>query len=450
MPSSRRRRTYLIVAVLAFGVLVGGSLAVYFLVVRPPGDVSNLDVAFEDRDPAEDARPKGRDRRVLWPTYGYTEARTRYLPTKLGPPFRRVWSRGGSKLLEFQPVLAKQTLFLVTNTGEALALSARTGTLRWRKRVGRLSASSPAWSRGRLFVTTLSRRVTSLDAKNGRVLWSRDLPSRSESSPLARRGRLYFGTEDGTVYCLRARDGRTVWKHRARGPVKAALAYSGGRLFFGDYAGEVSALRASDGRLAWRTGTSGRALRRPGRFYSTPAVAFGRVYLGNTDGRVYSFSARSGQVAWTRTTGDYVYAAPAVARVPGTPPSVYIGSYDGRFYALDARSGRIVWTYQAGGRISGAATVIGRVVYFSNLARKSTTGLDVRSGRPVFRFGRGAFNPVISDGKRLYLTGYSTQYAFEPVRPPGSATRPSARGGKPRPSGSRARSGRAPRRAASR
>jgi len=447
MPSSWRRRAYLLAAVLAGVLVIGGALAAYLLLVRPPADVSDPDVPFEDREPAEEARPKGRDRRVLWPTYGYTDARTRYLPTELGPPFRRVWSRGGSKLLEFQPVLAKQTLFVVTNAGEAVALSARSGTVRWRKRVGRLNASSPAWSRGRLFISSLSRRITSLNAKNGRVRWSRKLPSRSESSPLARRGRVYFGTEDGTVYCLRASDGRTVWKHRARGPVKAALAYAGGRLFFGDYAGEVSALRASDGRLAWRTSTSGRALRRPGRFYSTPAVAFGRVYLGNTDGRVYSLSTRNGRIAWTRSTGDYVYAAPAVARVPGTPPTVYIGSYDGRFYALDARSGRVVWTYQAGGRISGAATVIGRVVYFSNLARKSTTGLDARTGRPVFRFGRGAFNPVISDGKRLYLTGYSSQYAFEPLRP---ATRPSARESESRRSRPRVRGDRAPRRGASR
>ena len=38
----------------------------------------------------------------------------------------------------------------------------------------------------------------------------------------------------------------------------------------------------------------------------------------------------------------------------------------------------------------------------------------MRTGRRVFGFGRGAFNPAISDGKRLYITGYSSQYAFEP------------------------------------
>ena len=72
------------------------------------------------------------------------------------------------------------------------------------------------------------------------------------------------------------------------------------------------------------------------------------------------------------------------------------------------------WDYGAGGRISGAATIVGNIVYFSNLAEKSTTGLDVRTGKPVWKVARGAFNPVISDGRRIYLTGYASQYAFVP------------------------------------
>lgn len=413
--SGRRRRRRWPFALGALVALAGGGLAAYLSVGRAPGDVANPDVEFKlpERPPPK-ARP---DRRVLWPTYGYTPARTRYLNVELRPPFRRVWTFGGSKLIEFQPVLAKQTLYFVKNNGEAYAISARTGTVRWSQRVGSAAASSPSWSRGRVFVTTLSPgRITALDARTGRIRWVRALPSRSESSPLAMRGRVYFGSEDGTVYALRARDGKRLWTYRASGAVKSGLAHSKGRLYFGDYAGHVTALRARDGSRAWRAETHGRSFGRSGNFYSTPAVAFGRVYLGNTDGKVYSLSARNGRLAWTRSTGAFVYAGPAVANVRGAGPAVYVGSYSGTFYALDARSGATLWTYGAGGRISGAATVVGKVVYFSNLAARSTTGLDARTGRRVFRLGRGAFNPVISDGKRIYLTGYSSVYAFEPRR----------------------------------
>ena len=72
------------------------------------------------------------------------------------------------------------------------------------------------------------------------------------------------------------------------------------------------------------------------------------------------------------------------------------------------------WRHRAGGKISGAATVVGDIVYFSNLSAHTTIGLGARTGAPVFYFGRGAFNPVISDGRRIFLTGYSSLYAFTP------------------------------------
>jgi len=40
----------------------------------------------------------------------------------------------------------------------------------------------------------------------------------------------------------------------------------------------------------------------------------------------------------------------------------------------------------------------------------------VRTGRKVFGIGRGAFNPVISDGRTIFLTGYSSLYALRPVK----------------------------------
>lgn len=413
--SGRRRRRHWPYALAALVVLLGGGAAgAYFGLVKAPGDVTNPDVEFTAPEQgAEPPERKRRDTRVLWPTYGYTPQRTRHLDANLKPPFKRLWSFGGSKLIEFPPVLAKQTLYFLKNNGEAYAISARSGNVRWRKRVGRLAASSPSWSKGRLYLTTLSGRIIALRARDGRTLWARDLPSRTESSPLAMDGRVYFGSEDGTVYALRAKDGKTVWTYRAAGAVKAALAYSDGKLYFGDYAGQVTALRIGNGSVAWKATTEGRALNRSGNFYSTPTVAFGRVYLGNTDSRVYSFSARSGELAWSKSTGAFVYAAPAISEEP--KPSVYIGSYDGTFYALDARNGATRWTYDAGGRISGSATVVGDIVYFSNLGAKSTTGLSVNTGRPLWKFGRGAFTPVISDGERLYVTGYSSLYAFEPA-----------------------------------
>ena len=101
--------------------------------------------------------------------------------------------------------------------------------------------------------------------------------------------------------------------------------------------------------------------------------------------------------------------------MPGGKPTVYVGSYDGNFYALDARTGNVRWKYKRrAGKISGAATVVGDIVYFATCSRARTTGLGARTGRKVFRFGRGGFNPVITDGRNLFLTGYSSLTQLTP------------------------------------
>ncbi|HYH59207.1 MAG TPA: PQQ-binding-like beta-propeller repeat protein [Thermoleophilaceae bacterium] len=401
--------------VIAVGVLAAGGLTVWLVWGRAPEDVSNPDAEFT----VPDERPKPKKPKpenFVWPIFGYTPDRAKYFETKLGPPFKEKWRFRADSLLEFPPVLSRKTLFFVTNRATAVAVNAETGKRVWQRRVGSLSAASPAWSDGKLYVVTLDGRLTVLRGKDGKVLWKKDLPSRTESSPLILGKRVFFGSEDGTVYALKAGNGKTIWTYQAPGAVKAGLAYSDGRLFFGDYAGVATAIRARDGKQVWDTQSAGLSLGRSGTFYSTPAVAFGRVYMGNTDGRVYSFTARSGDLAWTQSTGAYVYSGPAAANV-GAGPTVFIGSYTGRFYAFDARSGAERWSYQSGGRISGAVSVIGDVVYFADIDTNDTQGLDVRTGKRVFHLdGIGGYAPPISDGEWLYVTGHSRLLGFQKGR----------------------------------
>lgn len=399
-------------------LLVAVGIGVYFAFIKAPGDVTNPDVEFErEQAPVPRAKPKA-DHGSDWPQYGLTKARTRYLAADrdFGPPFRRVWSFNGSVLLEFSPILANGTLFLQRNNGGLFAIRASTGRVRWKRQSGYKNASSPAYGDGRIYTVSLHpRHATAYRANTGRQVWRRSLPGRAESSPVYDRGKVYFGCECGLVFALDADTGRTVWTTRLSGPIKGAPALYKGSLYVGDYGGRFWALRTRDGGVKWRSSAQGGSFGRTGRFYSTPAVAFGRVYVGSLDGRVYSFSIKDGRIAWSQSTGGYVYASPAIADTPRTGPTVYVGSYSGGFFALDARTGRVRWRHRAPGRISGAASVIGETVYFSNLQTKTTRALSARTGRKLWALNRGAFNPAISDGKRVYITGYAGLYAFRPA-----------------------------------
>jgi outer membrane protein assembly factor BamB len=404
-------------------LLAGVALGAYLYEKHRTGNIYHPHAPFVAQ-PSPTLPKKGTDR-FAWPLYGYTKNHTRFFPASasMKPPFRTVWTHGGHALLEFPPVMSGNRLFQLGDDAVIRSIDKYTGKDLWSRRLGALSASSPAVGGSTVYATVLSRssgsqtgRVVAMNTVNGHFRWTRDLPSRAESSPLLDGGKLFFGSQNGTVYALDAHTGNVLWTYHAAGAVKASPSLSGGVLYFGDYSGQLQAVRESDGRRLWSSGSGG-ALLGSGTFYSTPTVIYGRVFLGNTDGRVYAYDVSSGKLDWAVQTGAYVYASPAVTNAPGLGPTLYVGSYDGTFYALSARSGHVVWQFPAGGRISGSATVIGRIVYFADLASHTTTGLGISTGKVVFSMNTGSFDPVVSDNHYLYLTGTTGLYALAPYTP---------------------------------
>jgi outer membrane protein assembly factor BamB len=429
---SRRWRRWL-VALAVLVVLIAGAVA--FVLLHKPGNVSNPAVPFTPptttTTPPPPTKKKTRPATFLWPMYGYDNDRTRAFtgPSNLHPPFHVGWRFGGNALIEFPPVIEGNVMYFIDDGATAKAVNTITGKQIWKTHLGKLSAASPAIARRQqlIVVPILSDhgsspgggRVVAVSMKTGHVRWSHSLPPGSESSPLVSGHSVYFGDQAGTVYGLNVINGHVEWTFHASGSVKGGPALSGGLLYFGDYSGRVYAIRALNGHRVWSSSTSGSQFGfGSGNFYSTPAVSFGRVFLGNTDGFVYSFAAGSGQLAWSHSTGAYVYASASVADVPGIGPTVYVGSYNGDFYALNARSGAVRWVHPSGGRISGSSTVINKVVYYSVLGSRRTIGLSATTGRVEYHYPDGAFTPMIADRGHLYLTGYDKIFQLIPSSSP--------------------------------
>src|SRR3954468_9070204 len=211
----RRRRWQLLAGLVVVAVLAAVIAA--FALTREQ-DVSNPSVEFrseptdtvEPPPPPTDAPTAAKaHERFIWPVYGYTKDRRRYLPgPSLRPPYARLWNVRARALLEFSPVIGPRWLYLLDNNAFPWSIRKRNGDVRWKRRLGILAAASPAYDHGRVFVTVLERaprkggRVVALRARDGKVLWKRELAARAESSPLVDGGRVYFGSEDGTVYAL--------------------------------------------------------------------------------------------------------------------------------------------------------------------------------------------------------------------------------------------------------
>ena len=370
--------------------------------------------------PAPKPRPAPTD--DPWPFYGYNLSRTRFFDHggKLNPPLHVGWAFHDGALLEFPPVIYDNTLYFEDINGWASGLSTTNGRLIWHRRIGTLAAASPALDlRHKLaFFALLSTSpgtrhpgngaIVAVSMKTGHVVWTHALPPGSESSPLVHGLSVFLGDQGGTVYSFRTYDGHLNWAFHASGSVKGGVAFAHNTIYFGDYGAHVYAVNAANGGEIWSAGGGG-------SFYSTPAVAFGRVYIGSTSGAVTALWANSGAAAWQASTGAYVYASPAVSDVPGLGPTVYIGSYDGHEYAYNADNGAVRWSHAAGGRIDGSDTIVGNVVYYSDLGLNKTTGLNLWTGQPMFSFPDGEFTPVITDGKVVFLIGYSTIYQMVPA-----------------------------------
>ena len=398
----------------AAGVIVVIAVVGY-LVLKRPGDKScGSNCAITSVAPTKVSGVTN------WPMYGLDPAHTRYLDAPaVKPPFSIRWRYKGGHLLEYSPILVDGVLYGINNNGQAFAIKADTGKAKWKQQIAHLNASAPAFKQGNLYYSNLDPgQVVALAAYDGHTIWKHALPGRSESSPLIVGNKVIVGCECNTIYAFDWRNGKTLWQTHVNGAVKASPTYSNGIIYAGDYGGEMTALHASNGSIKWQTGSQGTSFGRTGQFYATAAVAFGRVYAGNTDGRMYSFDQQTGRLIWSHSTSNYVYAGAVAARTPDTPPTIYFGSYDGNFYALNASNGNQRWEQHNLGSISGAASLVGDTVYVADLQHTSTYGFDVRNGHRVFQYTDGAYNPVISDGKDIFLTGYKTLYALQPGHGP--------------------------------
>jgi outer membrane protein assembly factor BamB len=360
---------------------------------------------------------------VDWPLFGRVPQRTHYLPARekaLDPPLKQAWSVNTHALIEFPPAIHDGVAYVINKYGNGKAVRLRDRKVLWELNVrpsdrGKPNfVTAPVYYDGVVYGAFLTGHLAARDAKTGRKLWARRFGAHLESSPLAIDGRLYLGTDTTDLLALRTSDGSTLWKFNAPGAIKASPSYDDGKVFFADYQSSMFALDAKSGKLVWRTNTSKVPPYGRGGFFSSPAVAFGRVYAARDDGTVYAFDERGGKVAWHFDAGGGVYGSPAVARVPGTPPTVYIGAENGRFFALDARTGKERWHRDVGGPIPGTASVIGHTVYTSSFKTEETSGFDVRTHKRTFHMKESGYTPMVSDGKRLFLVGYYDLIGLDP------------------------------------
>src|ERR1051326_3425928 len=115
--------------------------------------------------------------------------------------------------------LAQMSVYISAYTpGQAFALNARDGSVRWRENKG-VMYGSQAVANG--VVYTISRNspeITALNARDGTLLWENQRPQTGHRYPVVLNGVVYIGTVAGVLYAFGGPDGKLVWEFDAPGP----------------------------------------------------------------------------------------------------------------------------------------------------------------------------------------------------------------------------------------
>ena len=407
-------------------VLAAGGLAAWLIWGRAPEDVSNPDAEFTA--PTEEPKPeKRKPKDFVWPIFGYTPDRAKYFPTQVvKPPFKQGVAR---------------TAPTACSSSRRCWRTRRSTWSRTRARPSRVNADNgkrplapPRRHPERGLAGLVEGPAVHGDARRARHArcarrtarccgrrTSRAAPSRRR---YVRNGRVYFGSEDGTVYAVRAKNGQhdLDLRRERRGEGRARVL------------GPQALLR----RLRRRR------LRDPGERRQR-GLEHRRPPGSRWDGAATSTRPppwHSGASTWGTRTGACTRSPPAAARPRGRsrPGPTSTRARRRRRSAAAGRPSSSAPTPAASTRSTPAparsdgrssrragspapSSVIGPVVYFANLETRETHGLDVRTGKEVFRHKGGGFAPPISDGETLYLTGYATQLAFKPRKEASSGLR---------------------------
>jgi outer membrane protein assembly factor BamB len=374
-----------------------------------------------------------------WLTWGHTADRRRVGPAVGIPDGPPIWTRFLKYNIEYPPALAYGLAVFGSYRGRLYAVRQSDGREVWSHQPGNQRAAGKfanqvavsSWTEGsggdarrvaRVFYANLNGVVGALDLFTGDPVWrrvsgkapgtdGRTLVFRSfEASPLVVGSTVYVATRyhradsEAGLWALDRRNGLPRWFCKLgttdRSKIGASPTYSHGRVFTASYDGSVFAVDARSGKLLWRRYIGG-------EFYSSPTVVGPHLYIGNkTDGSLYCLRVRDGSSVWSSVLGSSVYSSPAVAG-----GAVFVGtSVD--FVAVSESDGAVLWRVPTA-KVFGSASVLGDVVYFSDLG--TTYGADVKTGKIVWKWGAGRYSPVTATRRVIVVCGRQRLYAFRPA-----------------------------------
>jgi len=268
--------------------------------------------------------------------------------------YAKIWSReigeggGYRRKITASPIVAGSRVFTMDSNGTVSAFDVQTGSPQWRTETQNENDRSTnigggiAAADGVIYAATGRGEALALDAVKGAIKWRAWLDAPARSAPTVVEGKLFMPTLDERMVALSAADGKRVWSYQATASATIVLgepapAYSDGLLVGGFGSGDLVGLRADSGTLAWSDSLAsarGRAsIADLSAIRAVPVIVGNVVYAIGVSGLLVAIDLRSGRRLWERevagqympwAAGDWLFVLTAEQQLAA------IGRVDGR------------------------------------------------------------------------------------------------------------------------
>jgi len=319
--------------------------------IRPAADTETV----ETRGSAPISLP-GQSANTSWPqSPGTPTYRTTHAAISSAP--KQIWSTSIGKgdarkqRITAEPVVAGGLIYTL-DSGATVAAVSPQGQVVWTKNLipatdgdGDATGGGMAYSNGVLYVSSGFGRLTALDAKTGAIRWQKRLNATGSGSPLVNDGLLYLVAGDETGWTIDTKDGRVAWQVNGTPSVGNVLGapapvIASDLAVFAFASGDVAATFRRGGIRRWNAsvagGRRGRAAAQIADVTGGPMVVGNTIYIGNHSGRTVAFDANTGERRWTADEG-------AVDTVWPAGNSLFLISDRSQLVRLNAADGSVVW-----------------------------------------------------------------------------------------------------------
>ncbi len=197
-----------------------------------------------------------------------------------------------------------------------------------------------------LYVASADGILQARDARSGKLRWQRKLKLTISGGVGVDDERLYLGTTEGLLLALDL-EGQELWRAVVNGEILAPPVSNEDIVVAQSYDGQLVAFDVITGEKRWAYSASVPRLTLRGT--STPVMESQFVFAGLANGRVVALDYKTGELRWEQRV-SVAKGSTEIERLSDVDGSLlsdagilYAAGYQGKLVAIEARSGRRLW-----------------------------------------------------------------------------------------------------------